>query len=86
MERINFEAYANYLRYFCGVENARDLACKIFSENYPAQQITFRNERDTLEIEDCDFNPDNNCWIPSGRIERSQSKLFRLFYSPIQPI
>lgn len=71
MERINFEAYVNYLRSFCGVENARDLACKIFSENYPAQQIPFTPRREKIEIEDCFYDSNLHCWIPSGKTERT---------------
>jgi hypothetical protein len=69
MARINFEGYVQYLHTFCGVKNARELACKIFSENYPAQQITFTPIR-TIEIEDCDYNHTLECWVPSGRIEK----------------
>jgi len=70
MERINFEAYVNYLKSFCGVKNARELACEIFSENYPAQQLTFTPKREITEIEDCLYDAPTNCWIPSGRREK----------------
>lgn len=70
MERLNFEAYVNYLECFCGVKNARNLACQIFSENYPSQRIGFTPKRRTFEVEDCIYNLDINCWIPSGRLER----------------
>jgi len=68
MERINFEAYVNYLDSFCGVKNARELACKIFSENYPTYKITLNRKK--LDIEDCDYDPNTECWIPSGRVEK----------------
>jgi hypothetical protein len=75
MERINFEAYVDYLQSFCGVENARDLACKIFSENYPTQRIT--SKREIIEIEDCDYDPATECWIPTGRIKKYSLHFFK---------
>jgi len=70
MERINFEAYVNYLHNFCGVQGARNLACKIFSENYPTQKISFTPRRKTMEVEDCKHDPNINCWIPTGKMEK----------------
>jgi len=69
MSRINFEVYVDYLRQFCGVKNARELACEIFAENYPTQQITFI-PRKMIEVEDCNYDSAQECWIPSGRTEK----------------
>lgn len=70
MKKINFEAYVDYLKYFCGVKDPRNLACQIFSENYPARRISFESERAKIEVEDCAYDPKTNRWIPTGHIEK----------------
>lgn len=82
MERIDFEGYVNYHRTFCGVKNARELASKIFSENYSIQQIN-PPQKKFIEIEDCNYDAIENYWTPSGRIEKIR---IRFRTSSIEPI